>query len=507
MSHNLGLAFGELVLRHADRVALHLEGEDVCTYAQLDAMSNQLARHLASVGVVRRDVVALAHDKPATGYAAMLACLKLGAIYVNLDEANPAQRLVRILDTARPRVVVSASTPAASVREAARGTPVVVLDGDGAAPWRAGDGAAVESAAQVTGSDPAYLMYTSGSTGMPKGAVIAHGAVLRFAAWIRERFAITPDDVFSGINPAYFDNSVFDFYGALFNGSSLAAVKRATARDAQGMVRRLEAAGCTIWFSVPSMLIFANTMKALQPASLPSLRAFVFGGEGFPKGELAKLFQRYRDRAAFVNVYGPTECTCICSAYDIGEDDLRDLTGLAPLGLLNPDFTGHVLDDDGREAAEGELWLGGPQVGLGYYNDPERTAGAFVQHPLQASFPERLYRTGDLVRVNARGQYEFIGRRDNQIKHMGYRIELEEIEAALCALPGVSQAGVIYRRLRAEFGQIEAFVATGESDEASLREQLRGVLPDYMIPRRVVVMQELPKNANGKVDRKALASL
>lgn len=507
MSHNLGLAFGELAERHAGRVAVHLEGEEACTYARLDALSNQLARHLAAMGVGRRDVVALAHDKPSTGYAAMLACLKLGAIYVNLDEANPAERLARILDTARPRVIVSAVAPATSVRDASRGTPLVVLDGDGAAPWRACSAAPVDSTAQVTGTDPAYLMYTSGSTGTPKGAVIAHGAVLRLAAWIRERFGITPDDVFSGINPAYFDNSVFDFYGALFNGASLAAVRRATARDAQAMVRRLEAAGCTVWFSVPSMLIFANTMKALQPESLPALRAFIFGGEGFPKGELAKLFARYRERVAFVNVYGPTECTCICSAHDIGEEDLRDLNGLAPLGFLNPDFSGHVLDDDGREAAEGELWLGGPQVGLGYYNDPERTAAAFVQHPLHASFPERLYRTGDLVRTNALGQYEFIGRRDNQIKHMGYRIELEEIEAALCALPGVSQAGVIYRRVRAEFGQIEAFIASAEADEASLREQLRAVLPDYMVPRRVVVMHDLPKNANGKVDRKALAGL
>jgi D-alanine--poly(phosphoribitol) ligase subunit 1 len=512
-AQHLGPAFAEVVRRHAPRIALHLEDEPALSYRELDALSNRLANYLAAEGVQARDVVALVHDKSAAGYAAMLACLKLGAVYVNLDEANPAERVRRILDTARPKLLLSARPLAADsgIGAAVPDLAVRVLDGEHAAPWRHASVHTPAPSAALTGSDPAYLMYTSGSTGTPKGAVIPHGAVLRFVHWIAERFAVTPDDVFSGLNPAYFDNSVFDFYGALFNGAALAPVRRATAKDAQATVRRLAHSGCTLWFSVPSMLIYANTMKALRDDSLPALRAVVFGGEGFPKGELAKLFARYRHRVEFVNVYGPTECTCICSAHAVGDADLQDPNGLAPLGRLNPDFAGLVLDEQGRPVRDGEageLWLGGPNVGLGYYNDPERTAAAFVQHPLHAHFPERLYRTGDLVRVNAAGLLEFVGRRDHQIKHLGYRIELEEIEAALCALPQVAQAGVIYRRLRAEFGQIEAFVAaTGAADEAGLRDALRGVLPDYMVPRRVVVMDQLPKNANGKVDRRALADL
>jgi len=514
--HNLGLAFADIARQHAGRIALRLEGEPAMRYGELDAQSNRLANHLASQGVGLRDVVALVHDKSASGYVAMLACLKLGAVVVNLDDTNPAERLGRILDTAQPRRLLSATEPPADARNAAaqRGIAIEQLEGDGASAWMQACSDAPAAMPAVTGTDPAYLMYTSGSTGTPKGAVIAHGAVLRFAEWIADRFDVTPNDVFSGLNPAYFDNSVFDFYGALFNGASLAPVKRATARDAQAMLRRLDEAGCTLWFSVPSMLIFVNTMKALSAHSLPALRAFVFGGEGFPKPELRKLFERHGHRAAFVNVYGPTECTCICSAHTVTLDDLNDATGLAPLGRLNPDFSGLVLDEQLQPVPEGEageLWLGGPNVGLGYCNDPERTAASFAQHPGHQRYPERLYRTGDLVRLNAQGLYEFVGRRDHQIKHMGYRIELEEIEAALCALPGVAQAGVIYRRVREQFGQIEAFVAahdeTCEIDEAGLRDALRAVLPDYMVPRRVVVMPALPKNANGKVDRPALMHL
>lgn len=513
-AYNLGLAYADVAKRHGARVALRLADGSTARHAQLDAMSNRIARHLQlRRGVRRGDVVALIHDKSAAGYAAMMACLKLGAIYVNLDETNPPQRLRRILDTARPVLILCATVPAsdASILSVISQAPLVVLEGQGAADWPSESDAAPDAMDAVTGTDPAYLMYTSGSTGTPKGAVIAHGAVLRFVQWIAQRFDITPDDVFSGLNPAYFDNSVFDFYGALFTGASLAAVNRSTAKDAQAMVRRLEQAGCTVWFSVPSMLIYANTMKALQPNSLPSLRFFVFGGEGFPKGELAKLFGRYGQRIGFVNVYGPTECTCICSAHGVTDADLQDLDKLAPLGRLNPHFFGLVLGEDARPVSAGEvgeLWLGGPQVGLGYHNDPERTAAAFVPNPLQPGDPQRLYRTGDLVRINDRGLYEFVGRRDNQVKHMGYRIELEEIEAALCALPYVSQAGVIYRRVRAEFGQIEAFIA-GDApvDEARVREDLRSTLPDYMIPRRVVCLMELPKNRNGKVDRNALAEL
>lgn len=508
MAHHLGAAFTRVAIEQADRIALHLEDEPPLRFRELDARSNRLARHLQTIGVRRGDVIALAHDKTAAAYVAMLACLKLGAIQVTLDPGNPPERLARILATAQPRLLLMGRLEEPFAIDS---LPTLLLEGEGAAPWHQACDDALPPSGELTGADPAYLMFTSGSTGHPKGAVIPHGAVLRFTSWITDRFQVSNQDIFTGLNPPYFDNSVFDFYGGLFTGASLAPVKRETMRDARSMIRRVEDAGCTLWFSVPSLLVYANAMKALAATALPAMRRLVFGGEGFPKGELARLMERFGQRMDFVNVYGPTECTCICSAHTVCADDLSSPQPLAPLGRLNPDFTGLVLDETLRPVATdvaGELWLGGPNVGLGYYDDAERTAASFVQNPLQSRYPERYYRTGDLVRRDRDGLLWFAGRVDNQIKHMGYRIELEEIDAALCRLPYVAQAGAVYRRVKEEYGQIEAFIATNEpADEARVRDDLRAMLPPYMLPRRVVVMVELPKNANGKVDRRVLQSL
>ena len=240
------------------------------------------------------------------------------------------------------------------------------------------------------------------------------------------------------------------------------------------------------------------------------MRTIIFGGEGYPKSELAKLFALYGARCQFYNVYGPTECTCICTAYLISAHDIDDEQGLPPLGRIADNFSHLVLEGDEmvEPGAVGELCLLGPQVGLGYYNDPERTRMAFVENPLARALPQRMYRTGDLVR-DAGGLLHFVGRKDNQIKHMGYRIELEEIEAAIGRLGYVVQAAVIYKRERPGFGHIIAYVATGDADpeEQRLRSDLLGTLPPYMIPNRFVISQELPRNSNGKVDRRYLMSL
>jgi D-alanine--poly(phosphoribitol) ligase subunit 1 len=510
--YSIATTFCAVAARFAACPALRLIDGRTVTYGELDVASNRAAHLLKEQGIGRRSVVAILNGKTVDDYAAILGCLKLGAAYVNLDDTNPTERLTRIFSTCRPKLVAGAALGDGALA-AARTVNARLVDWNAPAVWAALDGADTgppSGMEMITGADPAYIMYTSGSTGTPKGAAITHANVLNFARWTAARFGIQPDDVLTNVNPMYFDNSVFDLYGSLLNGAAMAPVPRAMTADAQACVAAVEAAGCTVWFSVPSLLIYLMTMKALAPERLPALRTFVFGGEGFPKPELRKLHGMYGGRARLINVYGPTECTCICSAHDVTQADLDTADNLVTLGHIAENFDALVLNDDGAPVSPGgigELCLAGPQVGLGYYNDPERTSLAFRPNPANRAWSEHTYFTGDLVRLGSDGRsLSFVGRKDNQIKQMGYRIELEEIEAALYQVEGVVQAAVVHKPNRFGHKHIVAYVSGGPA-EGDLRRALKVVLPDYMIPHRIAQLAALPRNANGKIDRRVLTDL
>jgi len=506
--YNLGLAFEGVVASCPDRPALILAGGHAVSFAALDRLANQLAHWLSSLGLGRRDVLALFNAKSVEGHALMLAALKIGAAYVNLDDQNPPQRLAMILATCQPRLAVSdhALPPAILHCCDAGSVPLLLLPDPAVLECLPAERLAATDL--VTGTDPAYLMFTSGSTGTPKGVAIGHASVLNFIRWTRAEFGIGAGDRLSGANPLHFDNSVFDFYASLFSGAALAPLGREIVSSPSDLVRQVGERGCTLWFSVPSLLIYLMTMRQLSADSWPTMRCLVFGGEGYPKAELQKLFDLFHPRARLVNVYGPTECTCICSAYTLSEADFAQLHGLPPLGRLAPNFSSLVLDEEQRlvpDGEVGELCLLGPQLALGYYRNAEHSRQRFAGNPHGTGFEERFYRTGDLVRQDEHGVFWFVGRSDNQIKHLGYRIELEEIEAALESLPQIRQAVCVYHRLRQQHGRIAAFVSSRSPvDEATLRQALRDHLPAYMIPTQIEILAELPKNANGKLDRRQL---
>lgn len=359
----------------------------------------------------------------------------------------------------------------------------------------------------IDGETIAYIMFTSGSTGVPKGVAVTHQNLLHFISWGRDRFNITNRDNFANLSPMYFDNSVFDFFVGLFSGASLSPIHRELLSKPYELVEYVDARACTVWFSVPSALMYLMTMKAFGTGLLTNLRTIIFGGEGYPKAELKKLYERFAPRVTLINVYGPTECTCICSSHTLGPGDFENLDGLPTLGQLNPNFDYRILDNNDLDAPEGELCLIGPNVAAGYFNDPKRTSTVFQTITDANRFMKRMYRTGDLVK-EMDGRLNFIGRKDNQIKHMGYRIELEEIEQALVRLAPVDQAAVVYHRTQATHGKLVAFVAcSSEVDEKTLFDALVQSVPDYMVPARLIVMAKLPRNANGKVDRQNLLSL
>ncbi|MCK9472195.1 amino acid adenylation domain-containing protein [Sulfurimonas sp.] len=506
--YNLANYFYDIVSKYSDQTALCYNNTSI-TYDELNKLSNKIANYFLSLGIKKYDVIGIFNTKEPVGYATMLACLKIGAAYTNIDEENPLVRLEKIINTCKPKLLVCNHTPFELIQKASKDLHINLVDFGNNTLFKYFKDKDLEVSKKIVGSTPAYIMFTSGSTGSPKGVAVSHSNVLSFLGWSIERYGVTTNDIFAGISPLYFDNSVFDFYTALFSGASLVPVEKEVAKNPQELIKLVDKMRCTVWFSVPSLLVYLLTIKLLSEKTLQSIKIFTFGGEGFPKGELKKLYNLYSEQAKFINVYGPTEGTCICSSYDISQKDFEDMQTLAPLGTINPNFEYMIVDKNMQEVQEGEkgeLCLAGQNIALGYYNDIERTSQNFVQNPFITTHRDIIYKTGDIV-YEKDGLLWFAGRVDNQIKHMGYRIELEEIESALNSIPYVSQSAVIYERVKLNYGKIVAFIATDQNiSEREIKNDLNTMLPSYMIPTIIKTMQNLPKNKNGKVDKKQLFS-
>ncbi len=501
---NLGQLFSEIAGDFWSHPALLMLDGSSTTYGSLDSLSNQVASWLTKQGIVSGDVVAIFNRKLPLSYACMIACLKIGAIYVNLDPSSPSERLRKMIKSSGAVQLWAWGDDAAQglgdmaprLVDYSSKSLMAELDSE--------PDIFPKENADVHGGSVAYIMFTSGSTGFPKGAAITHNNLLNLIGWVRETFQIKSEDRITNLNPMHFDNSVFDVYSSLFSGASMVPVPEEHLKNPRRMLDALNPINCTIWFSVPSLIIYALKMRALCADDLPSLRTMLFGGEGFPKGSLRSLAKLLMPRVKLVNVYGPTECTCICSSYEVQEEDL-DFDELLPLGPIASNFQYLIIDEQGLSTtagAIGELYLGGPNVGAGYYDNAEMSYEAFVQNPDHSLFRDTYYKTGDLVRYDIRNNLLFFcGRKDNQIKRMGYRIELEEIEYAIGSLPNVIENVVTFSKSHGDVGKIVAYVTASGDDEFALLESLRTKLPPYMIPDQVVFRDGLPKNQNGKIDR------
>lgn len=506
--YNLGLLFQQVVNTCHNRIALSYSDGKTFSYQEINQFSNQIAHFLLDLGIKKGQVIALFNDKSALALASMLACLKLGIIYTNLDPNNPWERLQRIIETCQPSLIINAfpNLPHENYLKNEHICKIVnlqqVLSPEKLNQFSSNN---IPEITKVTGTNPAYLMFTSGSTGFPKGVVISHANVLNFIEWAKERFDITCEDIFSNVNPIYFDNSVFDFYISLFSGAMMIPFSTEEIKDSRNTIKIINEKKCTIWFSVPSLLVYLLTTRVLTKDDFPNVRKIIFGGEGFPKPKLKQLYDLFGHHTDLENVYGPTECTCICSAYTINEQDLTDLSQIAPLGYLAPNFDYDIIPLNPDNPNYGELLLLGANVGLGYFNDAERTKKSFIQNPNHNNYRDIGYKTGDLVNRDAEGLLYFKGRADFQIKHLGYRIELEEIEAALNILSFVNESAVIYHKLGEGLGEIIAFVSVKETTTSEeIMESVKKILPNYMTPKKIKILDILPKNQNGKIDRQTL---
>jgi D-alanine--poly(phosphoribitol) ligase subunit 1 len=510
-AYNPAILFQHIVNNYAEKTAVFFEDDSHISYSELNSFSNQLARYFLDSGIKKGHVIAISGEKRLQSFIAMIAALKIGAIYTIFDPEGPIERLKKIFAASLPKALILSTELKEKSDIASSGFNVNLICDDQIDSHELSQNYPhhnLQETFQVTGTDPSYIMYTSGSTGIPKGAVITNGSVINFINWCKTAFKISPDDILTNINPLYFDNAVFDFYVSIFSGASLVPFASNTVTDPQLLIRKIDELKCTTWFSVPSLLIFLQTMKALRSDNLKHIKKFIFGGEGYPKAKLKELFELYSKRSEFYNVYGPTECTCMCSSYRITHDDFNDTSGFPPLGRIADNFSYFIIGDNQKLVEDGdvgELCLMGPNVGKGYYNDFERTKESFIQNPFNNNFREIIYKTGDLVRYDADDKKIYIkGRKDHQIKHMGYRIELEEIETVCHSLDYIAEVAVVHGHKRG-FSQIVAVMSLKcEKTKVEILNDLKNLLPDYMLPTIFYFEKEIPKNQNGKIDRRRL---
>jgi len=481
--------------------------ESSLTYAELDARSNRLAHHLASVGVAPGDLIGLCVERSLETVVGILAILKAGAAYLPLDPAYPDERIAHMLEDSGTRVVVA--TAALEPRVSGDATRVIALDRDAV---RIGAHRSDAPAVAVGPDALAYVIYTSGSTGRPKGVQVTHANVTRLFAATDAWFGFGATDVWTLFHSYAFDFSVWEIWGALLFGGRLVVVPFYVSRNPDAFYALLEREGVTVLNQTPSAfrpLVRADDEAAARGAARDlSLRAVVFGGEALDPVSLRSWVDRRGDeRPRLVNMYGITETTVHVTHRVIRRADV--LAGSAsPIGVPIPDLSVQVLDPGGQMVpvgVVGEMYVGGAGVARGYLGRPELTAERFVADPFGAP-GARLYRSGDRARWLPDGGLEFFGRADDQVKVRGFRIEPGEIESVLLEHPAIREAVVLARGAGDTTRLVAWIVTTGDPAPAAteLRAHLSAHLPDYMVPSAFVPLDALPLTRNGKVDRRAL---
>ncbi|WP_019071574.1 non-ribosomal peptide synthetase [Streptomyces hokutonensis] len=485
---------GAQAARTPDAVAAQVAGASL-TYRQLVDDARRLAAHLTERGVVPGSVVGVHQERSLDLVVSLLAVLMSGAAYLPLDPELPAARLAFQIEDAAVAVVLSTSRLAGDLS----GTGAQVVAVDGTLPeLPAAEGPLPAGSA----SDTAYVIYTSGSTGTPKGVAVPHRGVVNRLLWMQEEYRLAPAECVLQKTPFTFDVSVWEFFWPLLAGARLHLAEPGAHRDPRALAAAVREHGVTTAHFVPPMLdLFLAEPSA---AELPGLRRVMCSGEALRPETVARFRSVYGpDAPALFNLYGPTEASIDVTHWRCTE---RDTTGPVPIGRAVANTSLYVLDPGGELlpfGVPGELHIGGVQVASGYLNRPGQTAERFVADPFGEP-GATLYRTGDLAVLREDGVVEYRGRTDHQVKIRGFRIEPGEIESALLALAGVRGAVVTAPRQADGQHQLLAHVVAPGATDATLAAALRERLPGYMVPSRIVLLDELPLLPNGKVDRRSL---
>jgi L-proline---[L-prolyl-carrier protein] ligase len=492
--------------RWPEKVAMESAGESM-TYAQLDSAADRVAASLQDLGVRQGDRVGIHLEKGIEAVVSLYATMRAGGVYVPLDSNAPAARTAYIAADCEIAALISDSTlisalreidPSATPRGIALGSPLP----QGFVAWnevQAGDGDV--RPVQRIDTDLAYILYTSGSTGEPKGVAISHRNSLTFVRWAHQTMELRETDILSSHAPLHFDLSTLDLFGAASAGARVCLVPADAAMFPVRLVEWIREREISVWYSVPSALTMMLRYADLESNPLDHLRLVIFAGEVFPVPHLRELMRLVPD-ARYFNLYGPTE-TNVCTFQEVGEIPAADDPPV-PIGQPCQNTRCEVVDEAGEVVtevgAEGELFVTGSIVAQGYWGDAERTANRFPR--------PYTHRTGDIVKILESSpvpRYRFVGRRDHLIKSRGYRIELGEIEAALFSHPAVAECIAVAVPDDLVGNRIAAFCTVQQqADGEELQHACRERVPSYMVPERIIVVDSLPRTPNDKYDRPQL---
>ncbi len=485
----------------AEKAAIE-DNQNSYTYSEYRNYAKKIASYILNKN--KNGFIGVFLPKSCNTLISFMGILYSGSTYVPFDINMPSARLSKIISHLKPSAIITDSAGSERLKKDTDLSDAEIIIFDTALGCPVDENLIENSLMSIIDTDPIYIMYTSGSTGMPKGVVIPHKGVIDYAHWVVNKFDLNENTIFGNQAPFHFDNSILDIYGAMLCGGKVIIIPEVLFNFPVKLPEYIEQKNINLIFWVPTVLINVANSGILSEIKFKSLKKVLFCGEVMPNKQL-NIWRKTQSDIFYANLYGPTEITDVCTYYIVNED-FADNEPL-PIGIACENTKTLILKEDNTKAEIGEigeLCILGTGLALGYFNEPEITSKAFMQNPLNKKYRELIYRTGDLVFENNKNLIIYLGRKDSQIKHKGNRIELGEIEVAAQSLEEIEKACVLYDDINAEivlFAEI-----CGDVKDREILNKMKRLLQNYMIPGKIIRLEKIPLNANGKLDRVYLKS-